>query len=189
MYLFATVNTGYNNPQPNIDRSLGGFKSSTALANDDFSNLFDEISVTTIRSGRDEYRAIVIKNQFAEKVNRVTIKLTKPDHSMCKYRMAIGKMDGVNKYGQKFMENLAAPNNKPFMATFIDMEEGVILEVGDLEPQQEIGIWVARSVDKELAKEQYHQVAQPDPIDPQRRRYVKVNRPTEEKIDVIIEWQ
>jgi hypothetical protein len=59
MNLFYTTTVGYNVDQPNPDRSLGGYKSSTMVVNDDFGNMFDELSIMTLKSGRDEYRAIV----------------------------------------------------------------------------------------------------------------------------------
>lgn len=64
MNLYYTTTAGYNEAQPNPSISLGGYKSSTLVGNDDFDNMFDEISIMSIRSGRDEYRAIIIRNDF-----------------------------------------------------------------------------------------------------------------------------
>lgn len=49
MNLYYTTTVGYDSPQPNSDRSLGGYKSSTKVVNDDFGNLFDELSVMTMK--------------------------------------------------------------------------------------------------------------------------------------------
>lgn len=188
MNLYYTTTTGANNEQPNPERSLGGFKSSTPVANDDFSNIFDEISLMTMKSGRDEYRAIVIKNEFAEAVQNITIKITRPEGSICSYKLAVGAMNIVNKYNQKSMENVLSPNNKPFRAKFIDMDADAVLEVGDLNPGDEIGLWICRHVDVETAKQQYNDVCEPDPTDPTARRYKPVKHPQQESIDLVIDW-
>lgn len=107
MNLFYTTMTGYNDEQANPERSLGGFKSSTPVTNDDFSNLFDEISLMTIKTNRDEYRAIVLVNQFSETVKNIVIRLRRPDDAICSYKMAITPLNGVNKYNQHYMENVA----------------------------------------------------------------------------------
>lgn len=188
MQLYYTTTTGANNEQPNPERSLGGFKSSTPVSNDDFGNLFDEISLMTMKSGRDEYRAIVLKNEFQQPARNITIKIARPEDAICSYKLAIGEMNVVNKYNQKSMENVLSPNNKPFRAKFIDMTEDAVLEVGDLEAGAEIGLWLCRHVDTEIAKQQYDDVCEQDPADPTGRRYKPVTHPQQESIDMIVDW-
>lgn len=188
MQLYYTTTTGANNEQPNPERSLGGFKSSTPVSNDDFGNLFDEISLMTMKSGRDEYRAIVLKNEFQQPARNITIKIARPEDAICSYKLAIGEMNVVNKYNQKSMENVLSPNNKPFRAKFIDMTEEAVLEVGDLNPGDEIGLWFCRHVDVDAAKQQYNDVCEPDPSDPTGRRYKPVTHPQQESIDMIVDW-
>lgn len=189
MKLYYTTTTGYNAEQPNPERSLGGFKSKTPVSNDDFSNIFDEISLMTMKSGRDEYRAIVIKNEFDEPCQNITIKISREEHAICSYKMAVGEMNIVNKYNQKSMENVIAPTNKPFRAKFIDMTDDAILEIGNLEAGGEIGLWICRHVDTDKAKEQYNLVCEPDPADPTGRRYKPVTHPMQESVNVIIDWE
>lgn len=188
MQLYYTTTTGVNNEQPNPERSLGGFKSSTPVSNDDFSNLFDEISIMTMKSGRDEYRAIVLKNEFQQPVQNITVKITRPNDAICSYKMAVGEMNIVDKYGSKAMENVLSPNNKPFRAKFIDMEDGAVLSVGSLDAGEEIGLWICRHVDVDAAKSQYNDVCEPDPTDPTGRRYRPVTHLQQESIDVVIDW-
>lgn len=189
MQLYYTTTTGANNEQPNPERSLGGFKSSTPVSNDDFGNLFDEISLMTMKSGRDEYRAIVLKNEFQQPARNITIKITRSEDSICSYKLAIGEMNVVNKYNQKSMENVLSPNNKPFRAKFINMTEDEVLQVGDLNPGDEIGLWFCRHVDVDTAKQQYNDVCKPDINDPTGRRYKPVTHPQQESIDVTIDWE
>ena len=188
MRLYYTTTIGFNNEQPNPDRSLGGFKASTPVVNDDFSNIFDEISVMTIRSDRDEYRAIMLVNEFSVTCTNVRIRIEQGDEDICSYKLAIGQLDIVNKYGQKSMENVLSQTNKPFRAQFVDMTPDAVLTVGNLKASEAIGIWVCRHVDKELAKKQYNDVCRPDPKDPTGRRYIPVDHPTQESVNMIIEW-
>ena len=102
--------------------------------------------------------------------------------------MAVVELNGVNKYNQRYMENVLTGNNKPFHAQFTDMNEGVVLEVGRIEPGQEIGLWVCRHVDKVAAKRQYEEICEPDPSDPTGRRYRPVTHPKEESINMVIDW-
>lgn len=188
MNLFYTTMTGYNDEQANPERSLGGFKSSTPVTNDDFSNLFDEISLMTIKTNRDEYRAIVLVNQFSETVKNIVIKLRRPDDAICSYKMAITPLNGVNKYNQHYMENVLSVNSKPFHAQFTDMVPGTELVIPELQPQAEIGIWICRHIDTEEAKKQYEDICRPDPNDPTGRRYIAVTHPHQESIDIDFSW-
>lgn len=188
MNLYYTTTVGYNSEQPNPDRSLGGYKSATVVVNDDFANLFDELSIMTLKNGRDEYRAIIVRNDYAQPVANVKVKIERPEDALCTYKMAIAILNGVNKYNQRYMENVLTGNNKPFHAQFVDMDEGVELEIGRIEPGQEIGLWVCRHVDKAAAKLQYETVCEPDPSDPTGRRYRPVTHPKEESINMVFDW-
>lgn len=188
MKLYYTTTTGYLNEQPNPERSLGGFQAVTPVANDDFSNIFDEISVMTIRSGRDEYRAIVLKNDFNTKVRNVRLSMELPEDSICSYKLALAPLDMADENGNVYMENLQAMNNKPFRATFVDMVPGAVVTIGDMDPEAVIGIWLCRHIDKGAAREQYNYVCKPDPNDPTGRRYIDVEKPTEESVNLNIVW-
>lgn len=189
MNLYYTVSSGYNEAQPNPDRSLGGYKSSTLVGNDDFGNMFDEISIMTIRSGRDEYRAIIIRNDFATGVMNLTAKVILPESAICTYKLAVAPLTGMDKYRRRFMENVMTVNNKPFHATFMDIAPDAVLEIGNLNPEEEIGLWICRHVDKEAAKAQYENVCEPDPNDPTGRVYKEVSHPIVESVDIEFTWQ
>lgn len=188
MQLFYTTTTGYDNEQPNVQSSLGGYKSSTPVTNDDFDNLFGEISVMTIRSGRDEYRAIMLKNTMTTTARKVKVSVAMPEDSIAMFRMAVGKVGVPNKYGYRSMENVPSIYSKPFQAQFKDMVDGAVLEVGDLASGGEIGLWVCRHIDAEKAREQYNLVCEPDPTDPTARRFRPVAKSKTETIDITISW-
>lgn len=190
MRLYYTISSGTGNEQPNVDRSLGGFRSATPVTNDDFGNLFDEVSVMSIRSGRDEYRALVLRNEdsVAHRNIRISMKPHTEDN-VCTYKMAAVQMEVADKYGNKKMENVLSPYSKPFKAQFVEMTADARVTVSELKPEEEVGLWVCRHIDSEKAKQNYNDVAEPDPTDPTGRRYRPVTHPKEESFDIIFEWQ
>lgn len=188
MNLYYTTTVGYDSPQPNSDRSLGGYKSSTKVVNDDFGNLFDELSVMTMKNNRDEYRAIILRNDYDTPVAQVKVNVIISEDAICSYKMAIGVLNGKNKYNQKFMENVETVFGKPFHAKFVEMTADTILEIGRLNPGDEVGLWVCRHVDIEAARHQFNDVCEPDPKDPTGRIYRPITYPTTESVDIAISW-
>ena len=189
MQLFYTTTTGYDNEQPNVQSSLGGYKSSTPVTNDDFDNLFGEISVMTIRSGRDEYRAVMLKNEMSVTARKVKVRVIPDENAIAMFRMGVGRVGVPNKYGWKAMENVSSIYGKPFQTQLVDMNSPeAVLEVGDLAPGAEVGLWVCRHIDLEKAREQYNRVAEPDPTDTTARRWRPVDKPKTERIDIVISW-
>ena len=188
MQLFYTTTTGYDNEQPNVQASLGGYKSSTPVTNDDFDNLFGEISVMTIRSCRDEYRAIMLKNTMSVTARKVKVRVVTPEDGLATFRMAVGKVSVPDKYGFRSMENIPSIYGRPFRAQFVDMTGDTVLEVGELSPNAEVGLWICRHINAEKAKEQYNLVCEPDPTDTTARRWRPVERLKTETVDIVISW-
>lgn len=190
MQLYYTTTTGYNAIQTNPSRSLGGFKSSTLVINDDFSNLFDDVSIMTVRDARPEYRAIILRNELVNQVRKVKLSIQNAPDSICRYKVAIEYLSAADKYGTKKMSNVQSPQSRPFSAQFVDASDGVVLDIAEtLNSGQEVGIWICREIDKIKAKEQYNDVCRPDPSDPTGRRYIAVERLTEEAVNIIIDWK
>lgn len=190
MQLYYTTTTGYNAIQTNPSRSLGGFKSSTLVINDDFSNLFDDVSIMTVRNARSEYRAIILRNELINQVRKVKVSIQNAPDSICKYKMAVEYLSVADKYGTKKMSNVQSSQSRPFAVQFVDMSDGVTLDIAEtLNSGQEVGIWICREIDKVRAKEQYNNVCKPDPSDPTGRRYIAVERLTEEAVNIVIDWK
>lgn len=190
MQLYYTTTTGYDAVQTNASRSLGGFKSSTLVVNDNFSNLFDDISIMTVRNARPEYRAIILRNEFDHQVRKVKLSVQCPEDSICKYKVGVEYLSSVDKYGTKRMSNVQSAQSRPFSVQFMDMSSDVVLDIADaLDSGREVGIWVCREIDKTKAKEQYDKVCKPDPADPTGRRYVALERLQEEAVNIVIDWK
>lgn len=188
MKLFYTTVTGYDVEQPNTERSLGGYKSATAVVNSDFNNLFDELSVMSIKNGRDEYRAIIAVNDSDKTVENFKIKLQSSEGNICSFKIAAIPLVDSNKYGQYFMENVSTQYSKPFRAEFVDMNGVNEITIDTIPATGEVGVWFDRHIDKELATIQYETVCKPDPTDPNARRYVPVESTKEEAVDVTFTW-
>ena len=188
MGLYYTTVAGENSEQPDVNKSFGGYKSSTVVTNDDFGNLFDEISIMSIRNGRDEYRALVFKNETEQTLRKVAVTMNIPEGGFCSYKLAVTRMTKVDEYGQAYMERTASGYSKPMSVKFVEMP-GNAIEVGEMKADEMIGIWVCRHIDKEEAKRQYNDVCQPDPEDPLGRRYIPVTHATEEVADIEISYR
>lgn len=190
MQLYYTTTTGYNAIQTTPSRSLGGFKSSTLVINDDFSNLFDDVSIMTVRNARPEYRAIILRNELVNPVRKVKVSVRNAAGSICRYKMAVEYLATADKYGTKKMSNVQSAQSRPFSVQFVDMSDGSTLDIAEsLNSGQEVGIWICRELDKTRAKEQYNNVCEPDPTDPTGRRYRAVERLTEEEVDIVVDWK
>ena len=96
--------------------------------------MFDEISIMSIRSGRDEYRAIIIRNDFVVSMTNIEVKVVADPDAICTYKLAIAPLNGIDKYRRRFMEHVATVNNKPFHATFVDMTPDAVLTIGNRAP-------------------------------------------------------
>lgn len=59
MRLYYTVSSGYNDPQSKLVNSLGGFKSSTPVPNDQDNNVFDELSLLSLVKGKTQYIGLI----------------------------------------------------------------------------------------------------------------------------------
>ena len=199
MQLYYTTTTGYNAVQSNPDRSLGGYKSGTPVMNADFSNLFDSISLMTIRNGRDEYRALILRNEFNHPIKNLMVTVQYPEDFVALYSLAFGVLGDPDKYGNCMMESVNSPFAKPFRAKFFPMGigwaeiessfvVGALLVTPELNPGQEVGLWISRHIDKARAKEQYENICTPDPADPTGRRYMATDRPQEEAVNIVFTW-
>lgn len=187
MKIYYTTSAGYDFPQTKVSLSLGGFKSSNEVLNDDFSNLFDEISVQTLRTNRDQYIGLILQNDSNEIARNVKCWFVHPEDAICNLQIAAVSTSIDPNSGNCKMERVGSLNSKPFVGIFYDATPLEAAELGDLEPQQELGLWIKRSLNLEKAKQQYNEVAQRDATT--QTRWKKIEKQTEEKIDFVIDWK
>ena len=61
------------------------------------------------------------------------------------------------------------------------------MSIGDMQPDQMIGIWVERSIDKEKALEEYNNVAERDLTT--ETRYSPIQKETQEMLNMQFYWE
>lgn len=92
-----------------------------------------------------------------------------------------------NNEEQPFFEMIPDIFSKPFYVEFHQATELDKATIGDMEIDQEIGLWLCRSIDKEIVKEDYNNVAEKDTTT--ENRYKPIEKATEESIAFQISWE
>lgn len=186
--LYYTTVTEYNQSQPSIYKSLGGYKSSSMVKNDSYSNLFDELSLMSSSSmGKDQYIGLVLKNEGNEIASGIQLWFEPINEDMlyCKFELAAEQMS-LDKDGNPQMETIETIYNKPFYAQFYSATMEDKVTIGDLNPNEEVGIWIKRIVLKDRVKEDYNDLYEKDPSS--ENRYCKKVKKQEESMNLQIEW-
>lgn len=186
MRLYYTVSSGYNDPQSKLVNSLGGFKSSTPVPNDQDNNVFDELSLLSLVKGKTQYIGLILKNELGVEVKNVQLWFETPEGSYGSFQLAAVQTDKNNE-GQPFFETIPDIFSKPFYAEFHQATELDKATIGDMEIDQEIGLWLCRSIDKKTVIEDYNNVAEKDTAT--ENRYKPIEKATEESIAFQISWE
>lgn len=142
MRFYYTVVSQPDIPQSDPASSLGGFKSSSAVPNADFGNLFSDVSSFTIQNGKSEYIGLILENILEETFNNLKIWIETPEDAVCSYRMAIGELSDDGE-----LELIPTINSKPFVAEFQSTSKEESIEIdGEFAPGSQVGVWIERSV-------------------------------------------
>ena len=184
---YYTVSSGYNSPQTKVSDSLGGYKSSTPVPNDMFSNLFDEISLNLASNPRSQYVALVLKNEGTETLKNVELWFSSvtdnPYGTITVGAIGMGKDEEENPV----TSCTSSINEKPYWIQFHEAKEEEPVSLGDMEAGKEICLWFCRSLDKEIIKSDYDLVAERDMNT--QNRYKKVEKQTEEIFNINLLWE
>ena len=84
--LYYTVSSAYNAAQTKSVNSLGRYKSSTVVPNDTFDNVFGELSLSTLARAKNEYIALVLKNEGETPIQNVEMWFTTGLKPYCNFR-------------------------------------------------------------------------------------------------------
>ena len=185
MTLYYTTSAGENQEQTNPQASLGGYKSSTPVKNDDFDNLFGELSTLTINQNKDHYIALMLVNETGVIVTAAEIWSVIQEGSCG--RIAIAVVDpSADAVGVLKMERTREIFNRPFVGEFVEYTEENKGLIGDMAVGEKVGIWIKRSLDLTAiaaGEDAFYE------LDPTRRSmYREVERQTVDSIDVKISW-
>lgn len=181
-----TTSVKGGNPQSNISLSLGGYKSSSIVKNDDLNNLFDEISLYGMSEGKTEYRGIMFTNNTPVPMNNVKLYVEKIGEPFCDFGLNVTSTVKDSE-GNDWMERVPDIYSKPIMGDFKLLptkEDPITIE--SIKPEEVIGIWIQRIINKTKVREEYDKVAVKSTEHP--RRYVKVEKSTEEGYNIVMEW-
>lgn len=146
MELFYTTSAGYDTEQTKPYKSLGGYKSSTVVSNDEFSNLFDEITAYTINLDRAEHIALIQKNTDGTGYTNVDIWIDPPANPYS--TLFIGtQVLTPDAEGNGTTEQIRDKYIKPFRVDFQVHDSSNKLNIGAFADGEEIAIWVRRELD------------------------------------------
>jgi len=173
--LYYTSKKGKDELQSRPDLSLGGFKSATAVPNGSVNNLFSDISLYSVVRGQNEFIALIIKNEGSVALPNLKLWFNFPANCQREVEVAAVELsvDGS-------MEGVESPYNQPYHATFhkANGEENKV-ELGDLDADEELGLWFKGIVDKEAIKERYSDEKLYEDGNPKEE---------DEDIEIIFEW-
>ena len=104
-------------PQTDANKSLGGYVSSTIVPNGYINELFDMISLSTLKNKPKETIAIALINKFDFAVSNVEIKIVTRKNYIGKFKVA------VTEIGEDYlMEHIDNRYSEPMQAEFHDVD-------------------------------------------------------------------
>ena len=187
---YYTVASAYDAQQDNPVNSVGGYKSSTPISNDLLDSVFDELSLKGMFDGQPQYKAIVIVNEGTEAITNLQLWFSTPENQVtyCNFTVAATQMS-QDAEGNPIMERTENMYAKPYYSTFFPATEEDKVSLGDLQPGESLGLWLCRTPNKEVIKEDYDNVAEVDPERSFRAKiYKQVEKEKEELIFVNLSW-
>ena len=149
MQLFYTTSADFNALQVEPHKSTGGYKSSTNAKNDDFDNLFGEISCYTINQNRDEYIAFMLVNTTGQIATNVQLWLegpVDPDVAYSNIQVA-AVVPTTDNESRPIIERTRDRYTRPFVGEFVAAPVGNKLVIGDLAVAASMGLWFRRILD------------------------------------------
>ena len=104
-------------PQTDINKSLGGYISSSPVPNGGINVLFDAISLNSLKTKTSEVIALGLVNKFQTAVRNVKVKIITSKDSIGKFSLA-----AVQVGGDYLMEHIDSRYSEPIQAEFHDID-------------------------------------------------------------------
>ena len=187
MKLYYTVSSGNEVQQTKPQLSLGGYKSSSPLVNSQIGNLFSDITPVTINNfNQDQFIGLVLKNETGSIITGVNIWFEYGDSCYSKFSLAAVDMVS-NADHHLIMEHIPTINSQPLSGDFVEAD-GIsnAADVGGLAIDEQIGIWIKRTLLPDVVATQQASVYAPDPLLP--GRFYEVVLPKLDEINLGISW-
>jgi hypothetical protein len=173
---YYTSKRGFDEIQTRTDLSLGGYKSANPVPNNSLNNLFGDVSLYGIQKGQDEFIAVIAKNESeTDTIENIKLWFDYPELYQRTLSVAAVDLDSNNR-----MEDIENAFQQPYFADFYEAngEENAV-ELGELAPQEMIGLWFKSTLNIENIVSQYSDenlIANGNPVE------------SDESISVSVEW-
>jgi len=172
--LFYTTTKGQDVLQSRSDKSLGGYRSASPVKNDDFDNMFGEISNYTLRKSEDEsqYIGMILLNDSLTGISNLNVWFEYP--TSCYSKIEIAAVDLSEDSDHKFfMENIPSITSSPVYAEFHEANgEANKQSLGNMTAGEMIGIWLKRTVLNSVADTDIANEIVDDPDNEYRVKFV-----------------
>lgn len=164
--LYYTTTKGQEEQQINYFNSLGGYKSANLVANDEFDNIFGEISSYTISNNNEnQYIALILKNESVTEKTNINVWFEYPETPYSKLYIAIVDLS-EDEDGIKFMENVKSLHSSPLYADFYEVNGELNKAlIGNLATNSMVGVWIKRELDLETIQSDLNDMVEVDPED------------------------
>ena len=176
---------GLETTEEKVKSSIGGYKSSSLVVNDEFNNLFPDVSMLSGSNERyvNNFIALALLNNSNSEIENVNIWISKGDEENFQSKIYLSAI-AFNESGK--MERIPTQNSKPVYSSFEEYSEDSKLVIDSLEAGQTIGLWIWRELLPDVIKSQYELDIVADTENP---KLVKENElGTKDSFSLEIEW-
>jgi hypothetical protein len=187
MRLYYTVSSEPEVQQTKPNLSLGGYKSSSPIQSSIIGNLFGDISMYTVKNNnQNQYIGLVLKNETGGIIENVKLWFDYNDD--CYSNIKVASIDlSVDGDGRYVMERVSSINSKPIYAEFFEANTEVnAVDLGGLQVDETIGIWLKRSFLIDKIKEDQNNIYQKVPGN--EYLYEEIVLDKEDNIELSISW-
>jgi hypothetical protein len=133
-------------PQTNPLKSIGGYVSSSVIPNSSLDNIFTGVSYFSLVNNKAtfEVSGIAFKNVSGSILTDVTFWFEVPEDSLYTYRISFVSL-AEDECGS-YMELLSNRSSLPYIGEFLQADIDNKRNIGNLESNQKIGIWIKREI-------------------------------------------
>ena len=125
-------------------KSIGGYVSSSEIPNDILSNLFSEVTTNSLQSRRRETILVAFKNESSIAVN---LKIQFLFEDVISSKMKIALINPIeDNCGDLYFEKIPNSSSLPLYAEFEEVKNEDEFEVGVIQSQKIIGMWLCREL-------------------------------------------
>jgi hypothetical protein len=143
MILYYTGAVAYDLPQPEPDKSLGGYQSNSVVPNGRMNNLFPDDTYKDKNQGSIINRALVIVNNSNNNVTDLSVAIDNPVISQFKIEIALVTLVSPNF---QVMEQIQNDDDQPYTGTFIEVNVDTPLSIGSIAANAKLGIWIRKTL-------------------------------------------